>query len=204
MLSFLISPSSLLCALEGCAYIASVDCRIIDCGGTDWERFAAANDGGPEVARERVRGKEIWDFIVGRETQAFYRECMDRLDCADQRAVSFTFRCDSPSFRREMRMSISSICRDGGLIGYLFHSQLIAETERPRVTLMDRNAMLRAFRANGDWPTLQVCSLCLNVRMETPEGDIWCEADQYYRRGGTDQVRLSHGLCPLCAAKWRG
>ncbi|WP_147361488.1 hypothetical protein [Dichotomicrobium thermohalophilum] len=100
-------------------------------------------------------------------------------------------------------MSISSICRDGVLIGYLFHSQLIAETERPRVTLMDRDALLRSYRAQASLPTLQVCSLCLKVLMENADGGLWCEPEEYYRRGGTDAVRLSHGLCPVCAQTWR-
>ena len=199
-----VSPSSLLGALDGCAYLTSTDCRVIDCGGTDWERFAAENEGGPAMARERVLGTQIWSFIHGPETQAFYRKCLNRLDCRERRAVSFTYRCDSPTFRREMRMSISSICRDGGLIGYLFHSQLMAETERPRITLMDRDALLRSYRAQAGLPTLQVCSLCLKVVMESAEGGFWCEAEEYYRRGGTDEVRLSHGLCPVCAEKWRG
>jgi len=198
------SPANLLNALSGCAYIVSVDHTVIDCGGTAWERFAAENAGVPGLARKGVRGADLWSFIRGAETQDFYKKCMERLDCAGERAVSFTFRCDSPTVRRETLMTISSICRESRLLGYLFHAQTIAETERPRVTLMDRDAMLRAYRAESALPTLQVCSLCLRVLTETPEGEHWCEAEEYYRRGGTDAVRLSHGLCPVCAEKWRG
>jgi len=199
-----ISARNLLSALDGCAYVASVDHTVIDCGGTDWERFAAENGGDVGVAREAIAGASIWTFIGGGKTQDFYKKCMNRLDCHEQRTLSFLFRCDSPSLRREMRMSISTVCAENRLAGYLFHSQLMSETERPRVTLMDREVMLKTWRAGSKFPILEVCSLCLQVLMKIPAGgDLWCEAEEYYRRGGTDAVRISHGLCPGCALKWQ-
>lgn len=199
-----LSAKQLLDGLDGCALVVSTDLTVVECGGTEWARFAEENGGGVEVQRERVRGAPLWHFVSGIETRDFYRKCLDVLSRGQERTVSFVYRCDSPSSRREMRMSISSIWDDQEIIGYLFHSQLLSERERPQVSLFSREVMLRAFQANQHLPLVEICSLCLKVRAQGRNDEPWREAEEYYRLGGTEQVRISHGLCPDCAIKWRG
>jgi hypothetical protein len=46
-----------------------------------------------------------------------------------------------------------------------------------------------------------MCSYC--QRVAWPPGRArrrreWIEAEEYYRRGGASEIRISHGICPPC------
>jgi len=48
---------------------------------------------------------------------------------------------------------------------------------------------------------VKVCSYCHNVANDNHDDAApvaWITPEEYYQRGGTSEVRLSHGICPPC------
>jgi hypothetical protein len=84
----------------------------------------------------------------------------------------------------------------------LYQSQVVTETPRLPLGLlsMDRRA------TDGPRPhaaLVVLCSFCHDVVW--PVGALepdqsWIGLEDYYRRGGTSQVAVSHGICPTCMA----
>lgn len=75
--------------------------RITSVSGS-WDLFAAANDGGTRATD--VVGHSLWDFVVHNTTRQVYRDLIARV--RGGRPVTFSYRCDSPTLRRFMRMTM--------------------------------------------------------------------------------------------------
>jgi len=88
---------------------------------------------------------------------------------------------------------VSRIEQAGRLVGLLYHSTVLDVTRRQRVNLLDT----RFDPADKTSPILRVCSYC--KRVEHPQDtQSWVTAEEYTVSGGTDVVRLSHGICSDC------
>lgn len=197
-----VDTESLLDAIDGIAYLADPKGMIVAVGATAWNQFAQDN-GAPHLAKpDGVIGRRLHDFIQGDDVVAFYDRCLSALRRGDRRSVSFGFRCDAPRFRREMSMTISPLTRDGEVRGFLHQSQIVDERQRPPINLFDMAALERHLAADRNLPFVRICSFCHDVK-ETRDGEAheWQSAEEYYRRGGTGQVQLSHGICPRCASR---
>lgn len=192
------TATALLEALEGVCYIVDRQRRITACGGAHWRRFAADN-GGP-VDPVTVIGRDLFDFVAGERVRACYTDLLERLDAGRLSVASYTYRCDSPSVRREMRMSITALRESDATTGFLFQSVTLNERPRPPIGLFDF-ARGRARRPDAALPLLGLCSYCQKVRH--PAGSVegegaWIEAEDYYRLGGSTDVQISHGICEPC------
>jgi hypothetical protein len=92
-------------------------------------------------------------------------------------------------------MSIGAIRRDGEICGVLYHSQITFEHERPRLDLLTPAEAVKFVRRDVR-PIVGICSFCARVRLASD--DRWVRPEEYYRRGGESDVRLSHAVCPSC------
>ena len=143
-----------------------------------------------KLEQEAVIGRPVWDFIAGKETQHLY-ELLFAAVREDKRTVSVPFRCDSPTCRRYMLLTIAP-----GPENELEFSALLVRTEpRPFVALLDSEA------TRGD-DVLIICSWCKRVLVSSGE---WREVDSAIADldlFGTEPLpQLSHGVCVTCASE---
>jgi hypothetical protein len=151
--------------------------------GDGWRDFAMSN-GAPYLA-DHVLGRNLFEFIIDATTRHIYRDLLAGVRAG--REVSFDYRCDSPSLRRFMRMTMTARPQQG----VAFRS-LTVRTE-PRVPATpDLGAT-----PTGN-PLLVVCSWCKRVSVQ----DEWLEMEAVIERLGLFTAdappALTHGACPAC------
>ena len=154
-----------------------------------WISFAERNDA-PELTRQSIIGESIWSFIADWEVRHLYDLVFDAARSCN-RTIVIPFRCDSPTIRRFMTLTIASV-QDGNLA---LVGSLIREEPRPRVALLGANA--------PDLETLLlICSWCKRIQSRD---NSWVEVEQAIQELGLFQSDrlpgLSHGICPDCVCK---
>lgn len=193
--------------LEGVAYAVERDGTVLAVSRDSWSSFARENGGEAIADPHAIVGRNLLDFVSGDEVRESYRDYMEALSHAPTtERVAFGFRCDAPDRKRQMRMAISPMVLYGTLRGFLFHSVVWEEVERPAMALYDFAGLLGQLARAGALPHLAMCSYCQRVRFPAgsdPEAGEWMDAAGYYRRGGDEQVAISHGVCTGCAAEVR-
>jgi hypothetical protein len=172
------------------AYSIDGQDRLVAVSG-EWEEFARAN-GAPQLARERVLGRSLWEFIDGQDTLEVHRLLLDRIRVRGA-GVTLAFRCDGPRLRRDMQMVLEP-GQDGRVE---IRTHLVHESRRPYVALFDAAA-----QRSGSF--LKVCSWCRKVEMG---GLGWAEAEHAVRELRLLEIppvpRISHGMCPACLEGFR-
>jgi hypothetical protein len=156
-----------------------------------WLAFAREN-GGPELTKEYVLGRSLWDFIADSGTRELYQQIHQQLRAGRQRVV-LPFRCDSPTVNRHMQLTITT--EPNGQLSY--ESVLLrAETHR-KLALLDRDQR----RSDA---FLTVCSCCMTALLE-PSG--WLDLAEVVVRlhllESERAPRLRHVTCPRCADQFR-
>jgi len=168
----------------GIAYDVDADDRIVAVT-SNWLSFARQNQA-PDLTPEIVAGRSLFDFISDWQTRYCYRTLVDRVR-STQRASTIPFRCDSPTARRYMELTISP--RDKGHLW--FESRLLSEEERAAIPLLDP----MADHSKG-W--ILSCSWCKRINAL---GD-WVEVEVAIRHldlfSGGPLPRISHGVCDDC------
>lgn len=164
----------------------------VDAAGTimavngEWLEFAREN-GAPELVREAVVGRAIWEFMEGRETRHISRLLLDKVRRAGE-SLTIPYRCDSPALRRFMQMEIALV-EDGSVE---FRSRLLKFENREPVLLLDPHA------GRGD-EFLTICSWCRRARVASS----WVELDEAVKMldlfSSTVLPQLSHGICQDCS-----
>lgn len=186
----------LLNTLGGVAYVVSLAGEIRAIGERHWTEFANDNrtDG---LEPSSLLGRNLFDFISGEDVREYYRSLHATLiDGGNQ--TSFEYRCDAPEVERRMLMTVSFFEPDNSAPLILYQSQIIEERIRVPVPLFDATNYVKPY---DDKDLASICSFCARVAWPVgPErGDrTWLTADEYYGKGGTSRVVLSHGICPTC------
>jgi len=191
----LISAQALLDALDGVAYLAALEGTILACGARRWNMFAGENHASAELTASAVVGRCLFDFFDGAEVRESQQRLHKLIVTRQRSFLAYEYRCDAPAIRREMRLSISPVEVQGLLVALLYQSTLLRAQPRPSISLFERPAAAE----DASLPQLAMCSYCHNVRIPPDAGDgEWVSPEQYYRRGGGENVRLSHTICPDC------
>ncbi|MEP0339488.1 MAG: hypothetical protein ABJ388_00290 [Alphaproteobacteria bacterium] len=195
-------------SLEGIVYAVDCDGVILAVSEPAWSDFAVANNGGAIADTANIIERNMFDFIAGEEVKKSYRERMNELaEGPGNERITFAYRCDSPTKRRDMRMAISPLNIDKKMLGFLFHSIVWAEAARPAMGLYDFAGLMVRLAEERDLPTLSMCSHCQKV-LFSPSDDSageWVDAVEYYRLGGNEDVSISHGICSQCKkTHWYG
>lgn len=71
----------------------------------DWWLAFARENGAPELTEQHTLGHSLWEFIADCATRELYQEIHSRVR-SSCRTVVLPFRCDSPTLRRHMRLTI--------------------------------------------------------------------------------------------------
>ena len=151
-----------------------------------WDQFALANEA-PELVRDRVVGRWLWDFIGDTMTRHVYAALLVR--ARDGATPQFHVRCDSPTLRRELELRLTAE-PDGAIV---FETLPVTITPRPPQALWDRHASRSGL--------LRTCSWCKRVEVRRE----WKEAeDAVVLLGlfeGAPYPEVTHGMCTACAER---
>ena len=196
-------PEHLIDSLEGVVYVLDPASTLIAVGRRNWNAFADAN-GGPELENgSSAVGRSIFDFICGDDVRTAWKRAFDYVERV-KRPLRLSVRCDSPGVQRELLMIVSPVVIEDSVGSVLVQSLTMSEVVRPPLVLFDFAAMRSRRSRIPDMQVLALCSYCQNVRFPpgSHDGDgRWLAAEEYYRLGGSSQVRVSHGICPPCMEK---
>jgi hypothetical protein len=193
-----LSSKSLLEALDGIAYLIGPDSIILGVGERNWSAFAQDNLGA-DLTPDRVVGRSLFDFILGDDVKDAYRAFHAELNEGVKPRVEFLCRCDSPATARDLHVSLRPVSL-GEDTGILYQCQVLSTTMRPPVHLIDPDRW-KTTASGAPRSIVRICSYCSNIAWPPGEAGgsvVWISATEYYRRGGGDEVLLSHGICPDC------
>jgi hypothetical protein len=151
-----------------------------------WDDFARDNDGESIVA-EKIMGQKLDQFIHGDETLMFVRTMIMSARVL-QRPVHRPYRCDSPSLKRFMEMTVQP--RPEGVVEVI-HRELRCEPIACKIPVVAEFSGARA-------PFVKRCSLCNRVRAK----DVWSEIDEAVQAkrlpADVAPLRVIYGVCPDC------
>lgn len=184
--------------LDGIAYMTRPDATICAIGSRRWDSFASAN-GAPELADRAVIGRNLFEFVSGDDVRTSLRYALLQLSTRARPGWVMPFRCDTPDRQRNMRQSITPIFDGKACSGFLFQSIELRCEHRPTMALFDFKANGKRAAEDPALPLVVLCSWCQRVRYPPITGTDWMEAEDYYSAGGRSKVRISHGICALCA-----
>ncbi len=156
-----------------------------------WIDFARTN-GAPQLTRDTVIGRSLWEYVAGDTTRDLYEVIFAQVRRRREERV-VPFRCDSPERFRFMQLVVAP----AGGAGLELRGILIREQARPYVPILDR---LKP-RSPGSLP---MCSVCLRVQIL---GTQWVEAaDAVERLDLFDSARLpslDYQVCADCVRRVR-
>lgn len=115
-----------------------------------WTEFALQNQG-TALLPPAVYHRSIWDFVTERTTRHLYRELFE-LVRGGAPPIRFSFRCDSPTIRRELEMTLSALPSDG----LEFRVRTLAVEERTGILILEP-------RARRSKELLRMCSWCKRI-----------------------------------------
>lgn len=155
-----------------------------------WRRFADSNDAA-EFVDSDVIGHPLWDFITDETTRELYAQMIARARLG--RPAQFTFRCDSPSVRRLLEMSIASV----GAGAVEFATSTLQLDSRSPMALLARDTLRSA-------KFIRACAWCSRIDVGGGE-EVWVEVEvatmQLGLMEGGPMPRMSHGICESCLRK---
>lgn len=148
---------------------------------------------------ETYIGKSLFSMIRAGEVRDACRALHQAVWVGRLPTFGFEHRCDEPEMKRTMRMSVSLVADEARPVAVLYQSLLVQEAPRPAMGLFDPEAMTEPEEAGRKGPMVTLCTYCHAVAWPIggPSAD-WIEPGEYYRRGGPDDVAVSHGICPGC------
>ncbi len=200
-------------AMDEVAYAVDASGTIRQVGHTRWREFAVAG-GAPSLAEPaHVIGRSLFAFILGEEVRESYLRIHDLILSGHRARIAFPFRCDAPDLRRDMWMTVTPVRSGGEPVGILYRSAVRSSEPRPPWGFLASRSTSGSTEAMH---VLVTCSYCRSVR--TPDwlpapgsgpgpvrnesspgtGGDWIDGGEYQRRGGTNLVRMSHGICGDC------
>jgi len=157
--------------------------RIVKVGGA-WDE--AARDGGSDsLFADSVKGTNLFSYIAGEATRSFVWTMIDAVRKL-QRPNKRPYRCDTPTLKRSMEMTI--IPEGNGLLR--LEHRLVA-TEPLQRPLSFRSAHRLDYK-----PPLRLrCSMCNQVRI----GQVWREPDEHAKLLNTlETTPVVYSVCDDC------
>lgn len=154
-----------------------------------WSEFARENDGSA-VMPEYVLGRVLWSQMADLTVLDIYRRLVSL--AREGRPTTFDYRCDAPAWRRVFCMTIAA--RPDGHVE--FRSTLRFQTPRPALALLES-------RQRRDERLVRLCSWCHAIAVSADEWlPLETAVDRLQFLAGDSLPRLTHGICPKCAARF--
>lgn len=151
----------------------------------NWNPFALENSSAHLVA-ENISGQSLFAYISGEELSQLWRYIIDGVR-KRRTSVEFDFRCDSPDFKRFMRMRVWP------------HDDRVVFTS----TILRTKAAsgLKIFDVNPPRSKLLIlaCSWCKSIKAsETTWLDPEIAVERMRLLEHDHPPEISHGICPAC------
>lgn len=157
-----------------------------------WGKFAQENQA-TELNPGMIEGASIWRFISDLETRHLFELILAKAR-QGLGPIRVPFRCDAPSQRRFMEMTVDAD-EDGNVE---VTSRVLRQEHRAPVRLLEEGV-------DRSDEVLASCSWC--KRVELPEGE-WVEVEQAVAVLELFSLqrlpRISHGICRECTKKIEG
>lgn len=158
-----VTPQSLLDAMDGIAMILDRELRIVQIGEPNWQQFIDANPPPDQTARERAKqhvlGRPVTEFIAGDAVRKTFAELFNSVLGGTRPVVQIDYRCDAPTQRREMRLSVRPIAAGDEVRHLLYQSVLLSAQQRPAIPLFGVPVA-----DQDDDEILTLCAICARVR----------------------------------------
>ncbi len=151
-----------------------------------WDVFALQNDS-PHLINSCVLAKPLFSFISNRETDHLYRLLVAKVR-QEQCKIHFSYRCDSPTHKRFMSMTMYPL--GDNQVGFL--SRLDWQIPSQKLQILD-------VRCPRSLQLITMCSWCKKIKLAD---HAWCEIDvavdvlKLFEKAILP--RISHGVCPEC------
>lgn len=149
-----------------------------------WRDFVLSN-GGPEKLVD-VIGQPLWSHICDKSTRDLYVLLLSAVRLTG-RTVSFRYRCDTPTFKRFMRMTLDP-WRDEGV---RFENEILfVEAIHPELHFIS-NSMYSIKNVN-------VCSVCRSVRIGEDWRDVLSAFSSDEIMANKNRFHAIYRICPSC------
>jgi hypothetical protein len=198
-----VTHQNLLDAMDGIAMILDAELRIIRVGGPNWQKFF--DDNPPQSltvcnrSADSMLNRPVTQFFAGDALRKTFTDLFNSVISGTRSLVLVDFRCDAPTLRRDMRLSVRPITTKGQARYVLYQSIMVSVQPRPAIPLFS------AAVADQDVDhILTLCAICARVAwpIGAPTGAReWIEPPEFYVRGGGDVSLISHGFCEDCFAR---
>jgi len=163
--------------------------KIIDIGGS-WQEAAQQGNADHQLSRENVIGKPIEDFVCSDETQMYY-DAIFKLCRLKKQAITRKYRCDSPSHKRYMRVTLKPL-KNGSI--ELYHETLKEDPFENTVTTYELKS---AIEPNSGSISLinKRCSMC--NRIQPPQEKTWYTPEELSKHDAV-KFQVIHTVCIDC------
>jgi hypothetical protein len=152
-----------------------------------WDRFAASNDG-ERIMSSLILQQPLFDFVADPTTRALYRRVLDLARTG--RALRFELRCDSPSCRRLLAMTVTPA--ENGDVDFCTH--VLSAQERESQALLDPDV------ARSD-EILRDCSWCNRIEIDGKWIEVEDAIESLKLFEQSYLPAMQHGVCEPCFAK---
>lgn len=170
------------------SYVLDSQLRILYCNPA-WNNFAVSN-GAPRLTGDAVLGFDLFDAIP-QDLKGVYIDAFRRVLKTGQVWES-TYHCSSPTMFRIFRMRIHLLKPQNW---FAVTNPLLVERPHSKSSPPDRHLY------GNEQGMVTTCAHCrCSRRVDDPEQ--WDFVPEYLRQEA--EVKLSHGLCPVCRAYFYG
>ena len=149
----------------------------------EWRAFAEAND---SAGLADPLGESLWQHIGDQGSRDLYTLLLTSIRVSG-RSVTYPYRCDSPTLRRLMEMSVFPV--DDGALD--FSSRVVSTEPLPHAVMFGQSLPYSIGRVD-------VCGNCRKVR----DRDRWSDVIDLFRRGRITARRNTftamYRICPDC------
>ena len=178
--------------MSALSYTIDTQNMIVAVGGA-WDDFARNNDG-DKIVSTLIIGKKLNQFIHGDETLMFVLTMIMSARILN-RPVHRPYRCDSPTLKRFMTMTVQPL---GQGAVEVIHQELRSEPIKHTVHMV-------AAPAGSGTSYAKRCSVCNRVKLE----GVWSEVDEAVQAKRlvptvASTVKVIYGVCPDCVSNRAG
>lgn len=164
------------------SYIIDSHYRIIDVH-SQWDKFAADNEGNPNIYKKNILFKNIMDFIKGDAVKMWY-ESIISLSKTLNIHITRPYRCDSPDKKRFMEMEVIPL-QDGNILinHYLIKEEAIKTSVSSFIfhRADEKNSLLRC----------SVCNQFLHINR-------WIELEEAVKHYDFRSLNIIDIICNYC------
>jgi len=152
-----------------------------------FQEFGSENGVPPDQVAGYME-KPVYSFLAGSQTKEIYRVLIAKVRAG--RKLTFPFRCDAPSLRRYLVMTMEP----SGPSGVAFITRLVRVEDRQTVSLLD-SSVVRSDEL------VRMCAWCKRIVVE----DTYTEVEEAVQRlklfNRPALPTVTHGICDTCYRK---